>query len=236
MKLALCLQYWESDRPQAMRLARLIADIEPRRREDVEFVFVRRFDASHPDGQLLSDVVHKFPTSVFTTRTQWSGWPAGPNAMAKDIFCALDDSVFDGILLIEPDCVPLARDWLDQLIVEWEAAHAEGKWIMGAWRDSGGPYGHINGNGVFSADLAHLIPLSEIVTQHLAWDCAIAPYVKDRWHVTGLVKNCFESRDATAEVLRTPDVGVRPPVLIHGFKDDSAYNLAFELITELPKA
>jgi hypothetical protein len=42
----ICLQYWDGDRDKAMRLARFLADLEPSKREDVDFAFFARADSS----------------------------------------------------------------------------------------------------------------------------------------------------------------------------------------------
>ena len=228
MKLILALQFHEADKPQAMRLARLIADIEPERREDVLFVFVARWDCAM-DPNVGAYVCQKFNTDYAISISRLAGWPDGPNGMAlttlryaarrcetSPLFAPNNDWL--GLLMIEPDCVPVHRDWLNILIAEWTRQRAAGKWLMGAWRNSGGPYGHINGNCVTRPDFATLVDLS--VPQGLAWDCAIAPQVKDHWEDTPLIANYFQSMNATEKVL---DDGA---VLVHGFKDDSMYELA----------
>ncbi len=126
LKLVIALQYHEADQPQAMRLAKMIADIEPVYRDDVEFVFVHRFDCNPPDRDHPSVVAirSRFPFHAYRTHTRWIGWPAGPNAMAMDFLRYIGVIAKDlwprcGVLLIEPDCVPLSRHWLDTLIAVW---------------------------------------------------------------------------------------------------------------------
>ncbi len=84
MRLLIALQYYNADRDAAMRLSRLIADIEPSPRADVELLIVRRHDAEPFDVDALAHVAGKFKVSVFDSRTGWTGWPAGPNGLAKD--------------------------------------------------------------------------------------------------------------------------------------------------------
>lgn len=232
MKLIIALQFHEADKPQAMRLARLIADIEPVFRDDVDFCFVERFDCSPADSATMGYVGRKFSLSTFVTKTNWTGWPDGPNATALDL---LNHSLrmvqcgqwaeADALLLLEPDCVPLDKNWIDRLKAEWRLAEAAGKFICGAWRDSGGEHGHINGCCLIRPDLASQIDL-KCITPNLAWDCAIAPQLRHRWRTTGLIKNRFQSKNAAFSDLVIPDEGGRSPVLVHGFKDDSAYNIA----------
>lgn len=227
MKLVLALQFYIGDREKAMRLARLIADAEPKPRTDVEFVFVARYDCEH-DFKTIEHVRQKFPTHWITTYTKWRGWPGGPNAMARDLleWTAANRKEVDGLLMIEPDCVPTSAFWLNAIMDEWNDALMADKWLMGAWRDSGGPHGHINGNCVVKPNFATLVHTNDLIGPGLAWDCAVSPYARERWYITGAIKNCFEARNATVEHLFDADMGEYCPALVHGFKDDSAYEIA----------
>jgi hypothetical protein len=244
MKLCIVLQYWERDRERAMELARFIAELEPRHRDDVAFIFFCRWDATAPDPVTCLKVSAKFATAyAFTSKYKWQGWPAGPNGIAREVLEAAPDWLrhnflprflpqlgfdrdVDALLMLEPDCVPFDRFWLNQMINEW-CLHGHRKdlslpgdaWQIGAWRDSGGPGGHINGNCLIRADVAKVIPL-QVITEHFAWDCAIAPLMRNHWRDSPLFVNHFQSTNATKEKI--------PPnaVLVHGYKDDSAMQLA----------
>jgi hypothetical protein len=139
-------------------------------------------------------------------------------------------------LLIEPDCVPVTKNWLVRLQSESTRLFVGAdKWLAGAWRNSGGPYGHVNGNCLIRPDIVKtLLPL---FGPDLAWDCAIAPWVKSHWYFSTLIANRFQSVDATISDLHganwypghihgTAELDEYRPVLVHGFKDDSAFNLA----------
>ena len=232
MKLCLCIQYYEGDILQAEALARFIAEIEPESRKDVVIRFVARYDSPHLDMDVFKVVSKKFDVSWVHSRRKWKGWPDGPNGMALDILedgtRALENAGWydvDGLVLLEPDCVPLANDWLNMLKAEWQVALSQEKWIMGSWRGSGPECGHINGNCVVRPDLAKKISLLH-PAMGLAWDCWLAPRLKNHWHITGLIRNDFQSRNATEAILRTPEVGDRPPVLVHGYKDQTAMDIA----------
>ncbi len=233
MKFVIALQFYGGDRDKAMRLARLIADVTLPSRHSVEFLFVARYDCDH-DQETIKYVAKKFPICWTTTYIKWRGWPGGPNAMALHLlqWMATMRPHNDGLLMFEPDCVPTSPFWLDALIDCWENAVARGKWIMGSWRNSGGVHGHINGNCVVRADLANLIPLVDLIGPDYAWDCAIAPLVKDHWDISGVIKNCFECRNAGHDSLFIPEIGEESPALVHGHKDDSAYEIARRVCTE----
>lgn len=234
MKLALMLQFCPTDRHTAMRLARLIADNEELPRDDVVFYFCARCDCQH-DQATIDHVAKKFPVELFTTSTPWQGWPAGPNGMARDILLFVNGkSEFDGVLMLEPDCVPVHRHWLNILQSEWQEARNAGKVIMGSWRGSGPPCGHLNGNCVIVPNFAEWLSgrgmRVEQMPRDLAWDCYHAPFSREYWAITGRIANHFQSFKATLDDVLTPEVGDDPPVLVHGYKDDSAYNLAREIL------
>lgn len=214
IRLAIVIQYWSQDRANAMRLARLIDRIETKPREDADIIFAQRFDAEDPDF-----VPANFALACYQSNTQWTGWPAGCNGVAGDVLRSLARHAdeLSGVLMLEPDCVPVAMDWLDRLLAAWNGRSPE-VWQMGAWRPSGGSYGHINGCSILSLEAWSSI--RDCFNQHLAWDCAIAPVLHDRWLKTPLIANEFESRNMEA----IPEGAV----LVHGCKDDSLYNLARE--------
>lgn len=230
-RFIICLQYHESDKPQAERLLRLIADCEREPRDDVELLLCRRFDAA-PMTEAMIYAAGKFKVSGYQTHTRWTGWPAGPNAMVKDVLTEAASRVksgewadVDGLLMIEPDCVPMSPNWIDVIRGAWRVTRGEGRWMMGSWRNSGGEFGHINGNAVVMPDLAERISL-DCIGSDLAWDCAIVPQIKNYWQVSNAFKNCFESRGATEYDLKTPETGVGCPALVHGYKDTSAIEIA----------
>lgn len=230
MKFIICLQFWEKDKVTAMRLARFIADLERVFRVDTEFLFVARYDCEH-DHDTIRYVNEKFRVNWITSHTKWTGWPGGPNAMARDTLEWLDAnrSRSGGALLFEPDCVPTRTDWIDVLIQEWDRGRFAEKILMGAWRPSGGADGHINGNCVLRPNFLRHVGIDCFIPD-LAWDCAISPYVKNRWLKSDRIRNCFESLNATdKDVFWTP-IGQDTPALVHGFKDDSAYNLVQRLL------
>lgn len=231
MRLVIAVQYWEQDKPQAERLLRLIADCEPQRRADVELCIVRRFDAT-PAVDAMIYCADKFKVSAFTSKTPWTGWPGGCNGMAMDL---LNESLrrvksgewadVDGLLMIEPDCVPCVPDWIDRIRAEWARALADRRWQMGSWRNSGGPDGHINGNCVVVPDLAARIDLN-CISPHMAWDCQIVPQVKNRWAISGLIKNAFSTNVASEYDLKTPESGAVRPAIYHGCKSTQAIEMA----------
>jgi hypothetical protein len=157
-------------------------------------------------------------------------YPKGPN----DTALALMRENWDGVkavLLLEPDCVPVAPDWLERLSAEWDRASAAGKLIMGSWHPiniNHPTMGHLNGNLIFDARLAQKITIPDVPDQH-PWDTFLAATFQPYWCRTGLIKNLNRHKTATQRQLSEPECGKVPPVLIHGVKDESVWNYAKSL-------
>jgi hypothetical protein len=59
-------------------------------------------------------------------------YPAGPNETALRLLRLEPSPLYKAVLLIEPDCVPVTKDWLDQLSDSWDRASSAGKLVMGS--------------------------------------------------------------------------------------------------------
>jgi len=155
MSLVLNLQIWDGDRDQGHALARLIADIEPFKREDVTFLFSYRFDCAF-DQSTIDYVSKKFNVRTFRSSSRGTGWPQGPNDLFRDSYQFCIEEMRngkipgDGILFMEPDCVPVDMNWLNHLIHEWKYC---GKQVLGCWLMEGDcGVTHINGNCIIHKD------------------------------------------------------------------------------------
>lgn len=154
--LILNVQFFDGDKAQAMALARLIADLEDKPRSDVAVMFTARFDCQH-DEETIAYVAQKFQVLRYTTKRKATGWPNGPNQMMACSYEYLVEKWVRGklpkvkaVMMIEADCVPLYKNWLDQLINEWNNC---GKSVLGAWLKKGDASGeHVNGNCIMSID------------------------------------------------------------------------------------
>lgn len=146
------------DYEQGVELLRLICDLEHSQRDDVILMITHRYDMKH-DDKLLSLVGKRFKNVIpYITKKQGTGWPAGPNAMMADSYIAainLDrcGTPIDAVMFMECDCVPLDRDWIDEIKLEWSKCRAIDKSVLGPWnevKDTG--IRHINGNCLISID------------------------------------------------------------------------------------
>lgn len=226
-KFVICLQYWQGDRDAAMRLARFIADLEPAMRNDVELQFFYRHDAHEPDIETMAHVSRKMGVGKTMVAEHTVGYPMSPNVMAMTAMRQVGELFPDaiGAFLMESDCVPVSRDWINQLVGDWARATAAGKLVMGSWRAECTPDGHINGNLVFHPSMAIDVGLPPLPPKK-AWDIALVPHFEPVWCRTGLVSNRYCELYLTDEQIQTPECGTRPPVVVHGAKDGSVWDYA----------
>ncbi len=233
-RLVIALQFWEGDKANAMRLARFIAQLEPIERDDVIFCFFPRFDCEM-DSETLDAVAAKFTVALISTHPHVPGYPASPNLMATGVMIDAAErsqpewADVKAVLLLEADCVPLAANWINQLMDEWDRCAAAGKSILGSWRPQNGKHGHINGNLMFDPGLALIVNLKTCPKAE-PWDVHFASAFAPHWMRTGLIANRYREILVTGEQLCTPECGTRAPLLVHGIKDESAWNYAQTLI------
>lgn len=229
-KIVLALQFWEGDRDRAMNLARLIADIEPEFNPKVDFCFVARFDCVR-DPETVEYVSKKFKVWTLKGTRRSVGWPAGCNDLAIDLLHQSAGLCRPGgawrehkaLYLMEPDVLPMCRDWLKRLSDEWDVAQEHEKFVLGAWSPFHSAVGHINGNMLVAPDLVFRVPGIIGSPETLGWDAFYAGQFSPHWWKSILMQNHYDYRkNIPQEVLFSCVDGITPPAVIHGVKDLSA--------------
>lgn len=223
-KILIALQFWEADKAMAMKVAQLIADLEPRLSEKADFLFMSRFDCGH-DMDIIKYVSAKFNTHVQVNRRRGAEWPFGCNELwfgTMDWVYSMREANlipdYKAILTMEADSCPMTQHWITELSNQWDKA---GKKIVGPLVPA--PAEHINGNALFSGDLRFLKWISREVggcSPHGGWDFILAgefkrqgwancPAMRSWWRMLTLPRQTFDG------LIRE---GV---VFLHGVKDDS---------------
>lgn len=243
--LIIALQYYEGDRAEALRLLRFIARVEhyhePGKRT-AEILLVNRQDCPAIRRDEVDELGWKFTIRTMISPVIETGHPLACNCMAQYFFAQMLlrrqaglHSDVDAVLLLEPDCVPVAADWLDQLRREWDFAKSlmSDPWVVGCYRDQAVDRPHVNGVALWTPDLAAKVDFAVNMTG-LGWDSAIAPQLPGHWFKTSLISNLFKETNIPASrIMQNPfvPVGAPPPVLIHGCKDESVWNHATKTIS-----
>lgn len=179
-KILYALQYHKGDQKAAMALARLMADIIPEKKcADADMMFAASANADY-DFDTIRYCARRF-ASVRTFRCvkDINGWPAGPNNQAHETAryfaqqCQTGRWKYTGILMGEPDCVPLRRDVFALLNKEWQAGPPT---VLGPWVTSGPPpyQQHINGNSIFGPQFIYSNPQIFRCDEWIGWDAANA--------------------------------------------------------------
>jgi hypothetical protein len=245
-KIALVLQFWEGDKEMAMRNALRIASNEPAFRTDVEFIFSHRFDCpfTAADGKVFDQVSQRFKTSVYRCTRRGVGHPSGCNDMWCDwVNRGALGRVSRGewhdvraMLTFEADSIPVDREWIDALFLEWEKAEKQEKSIVGCWMDVGIPgIGHVNGNMLVAPNLATRVPgILGCPTNH-AWDMYFGRLFEPHWLKSGFITNYYKETGVTEAQIRRPVPGFdRPPSIVHGVKDLSVERYADRILRHNP--
>ena len=148
--MVIAIQYFHGDEQRCMRLARLLAAIEPKRRDDVTLAFCRRFDT--PMTPLAWETFlycgRKFGVCQIQSERRGVGHPCGANELWAGTMEKFAEGWPAGIprrsavFLIEHDGCPLRADWISMLLAEHARSVAAGYSITGPYM---GFLPHING-------------------------------------------------------------------------------------------
>jgi hypothetical protein len=231
--MILALQYWKNDEPQALRLARLLADIEPKHRDDVTLALVRRHDCElseeAEDTQLYCG--KKFPTALMRAEEKGEGWPGGSNALWRGTMelCSLPQFGATGsaVFTFEADCVPLSADWINRLKAEHAITVSQGKRITGAVQAQ--PCAHVNGNMVIESSAWIDLPSLRQAPANWAWDCWHSATLLRETRHSGVILNAAHSDGWTEGPMLAL---AREAAILHGCKDDSAFNVASSMLAD----
>lgn len=232
-KILLALQFWEGDKEQAMKVAKLIADLEPRMSERADFLFVSRFDCPH-DMESIGYVARKFKVRHHVSRRRATGWPFGPNELwFETMQYVYEHTVADkrtpdykAVLTFEADAAPLCPNWIPMLSDAFDQSRPAN--VVGALLKYPGP--HVNGNALFSCDqnFSHWIARQVTgCTPHGGWDYVLAPRFKEwGWADCKLMRSWWQTPTLTPEAFaQLQEQGV---AFLHGIKDDSTLRFVRE--------
>lgn len=182
-KILYALQFHQGDQKAAMSLARLMADvIEEKKCLDADMLFAASANADL-DFETIRYCARKFSqVRTFRVQKDVNGWPAGPNNQAHETAryfaqqCLAGRWPYSGILMGEPDCVPLRRDCLKLLREEWDQGQQT---VLGPWVTSGpAPYNqHINGNSIFGPQFIYKNSQIFRAEDWIGWDAQNAQFL-----------------------------------------------------------
>lgn len=233
----LALQYCRNDERRALRLARLLADIETERRGDVVLALCRAADCPlSAAAKRTAEYCHgKFPAiATIQSARLGVGHPDGPNQQWIGFMEALAAERAAGrlraehVFTFEPDCVPLSRDWIDRIVEEHRLTIDQGKSITAAvMRHTDHRFVHPNGNLVMHLPFfedhwsLHRTPPTE------AWDVHHRVLLLQHARASTIIANRHESYGWTLELLRNL---ATESAWLHGFRDEVPWGFARGLV------
>jgi hypothetical protein len=233
--LAIVLGFWSGDKRRALELSRLIADIEPARRDDVIFVFARQsecpMDAEIEKAQLYVGRKFSFVDMETTVdvKKPYPGIAFDPwaSAMAK-----MSDSYYAGRLdcansfFLESDGVPLRTTWIDDIKESHRETLFLGKRVTGPRMRFGG-HDHINGTMVAHASLWPDRPSLHRCPTDRAWDVFHGKVLVDEAGPSQIILNAYGCTDITAAVFLNMSM---ESAFLTSVKDRSAFGHAESLL------
>lgn len=234
--LVIALQYWPGDEVRAMRLARLIADIEPKRRDDVALFFCRRHDMVTESALAWETWLHcaqKFRVGKLRSRREGEGHPRGCNELWSGVMDQLSEGWWAGrhsghsVFTIEADGCPLRADWIDIIAAEQDLALKGGKRVTGALMNRG--FRHINGSLVAHFSLWQDRPSLHRTPSDQAWDLFHAGALLTEARPTTWIKNVYGAKGWTPGVLEPMS---KETAWLSNTKDDSAIEWAESELAE----
>lgn len=229
-KILIIVPFWAGDRHAAIALSHLLADLQPQHSDDIDLLFVARFDCPQVDASTLKHVSRKFNTFTHESKRRETGWPAGCNGtfFGAMEFCyhkmaAGKVPSYKALFICEADTIPLTRDCFGYLHRQWDLISRRQPTCM-AGALIPGVHDHINGGCcLISGNLSFLKWLVKDVGGMKAlvgWDWGLAGDFKARGYanVPGIISlwqtPTISSGDADAWARR----GI---VWLHGIKDSS---------------
>jgi hypothetical protein len=237
-KFLIALQYWDGDKDRVVELLDIYHKTIQPQNPWADLCLYARFDSSFPDEDVLNKMRQTFnKVWTFKSNTGMKGWPDGCNALWSDL--VMDAwrksketstskppiwSEYKSVFAIESDTCPIQKNWLEVLSKEWDNSNC---CFMGAWHQENADHpeiGHINGNAMFSIDLAKKTPSVMGTPIGIGWDTYHARTLKEAgWSKTDKIKNWYMRKNVSKEEyvkLKSSNC-----VFVHGVKDDSLKKL-----------
>lgn len=240
-RILIVLPFWSGDKDQAMMLARLLADIEPKHSEDADFLFVARFDCEH-NLETISYVSRKFNVHTHVSRRRVTGWPGGCNAVffgaMEWIYHKMESGQvphYKAIFMMGADGAPFSADWISQLHQKWDEKQltCSRPFMAGALLlDPQGIHDHINGDcALLSGDLKFLRWLVKGVcdiTVPAGWDWVLAGDFK-KWGWAGIreIKSVWRKSTRFSQAEWNSEIKFGT-LWLHGQKDNSLLDVCRE--------
>jgi len=240
-RILIIIPFWEGDKPQAIMMAKLLADLEPRHSDRADLLFVRRFDCKPLPEQAIKYISRKFNIFQHRSARKETGWPAGCNGIfagALEYVYHMSEAGriprYKAYLNMASDVVPLVPDWIEYLHQQWKFLPANLRHpVTSAGALIPGEHEHINGDiFLFSGDLDYLNWIKQAVGSvrvRAGWDWVLADKFREQgWaNIPGVI-SLWGTK--TMDLQTAQELRRKGTVMLHGVKDDSLLNHARKMM------
>jgi hypothetical protein len=241
MGMILALEHCERDLTKTMRLARLLADLEPMYRTDLLLGLVCQPGTPRPHlvDETIEHCSKKFQVEHVVSKYGAPGWADGSGQLWRGTVSHFYDAwkrgkinhrsiaTFDG-----GDGVPLHNNWLDLLVAEHEITRRAGKLVSGLLNLDVPEHTHINGNMILELELLEKNPSvrdtplgASPAEWYKCWDTYHAKTFMSNARPSTVVHNCWNRRGVTKHIM---DEAATSSVWLHGYKDDRLHDVTRE--------
>lgn len=240
--MILGVQYCEADFDRSMKLAMLLADLEPSFRSNAILALVRDSSFTPDESRVKIVVEHcssKFAVELVVLPQSDSGWPRGPNQQWLGMMehfavkARSGDPRYSSIFVFDGgDGVPLRKNWIDLLMIEHERTLQQGKLITGTIGIDNTNRFHINGNLVLETRIWDLLPELHTCPDHDSWDCYHFPTFTPHTSLSTIIRNDWRYQgEPTTEHLAALSLS---SVWWHGCKSEILHDMTRSLLLDHP--
>lgn len=244
--MVVALQFYSRDWWRAAKLARLLADLEQRRRDDVCLLFVRTTEC--PATRYLEDTIARC-AEVFhveslvihpdteARRERWGQlalavWPVGCNVLwagAAEYVLRGTSAQWTTVFFVDGgDGAPLHRNWVDLALSDHYKTLRAGLSVTGSVLQDGCGRWHVNGNVLVEKSFLDANPEVLVMPgDRVGWDVHHASSFLPECRASTLV-HC-DWRQVGARAGKFPEVAAHS-AWWHGCKDGNFVDLAREYV------
>lgn len=222
--IMICLAYWDGDKDLAVKVANLMADLQPHHVGNACRVLLVCRQDSKMYPEIYNPLLKKFNVSYHISGSPLRGWPSGPNGMFGNTMLHLCNSAVatECVFWMETDCVPMRTNWFWDLVQLWRN-RAPGANIIGCRCDchGDGTGDHINGCAIYDPQIARIMP-SIVSCDNIAWDYCNRQAIVRMGQSTNQIQLRYKATNVEPTILNDPCC------VMHGVKDNSLIDLVRE--------
>ena len=210
-RILIAIQFWQGDRDAAMKLARFLADLEPRHTSWADILLISRFDCMAADEETVRHVSRKFNVFTAVSPVIQTGWPKGCNGLWSATMQWVRKNIeakttpdYKAVFTCEADGGPCIRNWIEEMSTKWdEANRLRPTYVAGPMVEAVHIHKHINGNCLVSCEphfLKWVVTVAGNLPEDGGWDYVLFDYF-EKWGCVNLhrMRSYYNSKTFTPD-------------------------------------